>query len=101
MPSGIKVSIVNADGIFTFVAMMETIIPTLPGISHALSHMGKFLKPRRLLGPQMKGKQDTDCSEKICRFSCQCYQFEVTISPEGILGANSKSQRNQKKTSHS
>jgi len=46
----------------------------------------------------MKGKQKTDRREKICRFSCQCYQFEVTSSSEGILRANSESQRNQKKS---
>jgi hypothetical protein len=79
--------------------MMEAIIAAFPGASHALAHPGKFLHARRLLRFQMKRKQKTNRCEKICRVSCQCYQFEVTISSEGILRANSKSQRNQKKFS--
>jgi hypothetical protein len=76
--------------------MMKAIVATLSSASHALAHPGKFLEPRRLLRSQMKRKQKRDRCEKICRFSCQCYRFEVTISTEGILRANSKSQRNQK-----
>ena len=79
---------------------MEAIIAALPRASHALAHSGKFLHTR-LLRSQMKGKQKTHRHEKICRFSCQSYQFEVTISSEAILRANSKSQRNQKKFSRS